>query len=353
MKSTVQSDMEAWRHPRTQPCTQACTQSVTHSGAYFGMESGTEHPLREKCCPLGFSALQIAVLSILKGCQAVIAYWRIAQHVTGAYGLQVTEGAVRGAMERLFRRGFLLRSRAAVGHIKGNRYAFSADPCPHIQPYASRMESGTDSGVESAAQSGENAAPSIPKETDRNDLLSFSSTASREAVYRLESMTESDIAFHWPELARLGFGTHQVRQILHRLAETGTGPERIIQGLTHAAWELAAGRMCDSTGKPVANPVNWVFIILARQGYYPRPEGYVSPQEQAELDAAKEAERLATAYEARQTAEADAWMTRLAPDERSAILGTQNSVVRMPEEVFLRRHFRAEVWPTLRSEGKI
>ena len=329
-------------------------QSGTDADTHSGMESGMEYASRNNRCPLGFSFVQIAILSVLKDCQAVLAYWRIAQYITGAYGLQVTEGAVRGAMERLFRRGFLLRSRAVAGHTKGNHYAFSPDPCRHIRPYSPSMESDTDSGMESAAHSGENTAPSILKKIERRNTLSISSEkASQDAVSRLESLTEDDIAFHWPELSRLDFGTHQIRQILQRLEQTGTGPEQVIQSLAHAEWALAAGRMYDSTGKPVANPVNWVFTILARQGYYPRPEGYVSPQEQAELDAAKETERLTAAYEARQTAEADAWIARLPPDERNAILGPQNGVVRMPEDVILRRHFRAEVWPTLRSEGEI
>ena len=67
---------------------------------------------------------------------------------------------------------------------------------------------------------------------------------------------------------------------------------RIIQGLTYAEWELAAGKMYDASGKPVSKPVPWVFTILGRQGYYNRPEGYISPEEQAEKDAAQEAHAL-------------------------------------------------------------
>jgi hypothetical protein len=78
-----------------------------------------------------------------------------------------------------------------------------------------------------------------------------------------------------------------------------TGPERITQGLTHAEWEFTAGKMRDKSGKPVTSPVNWVFAILAKQGYYPRPQGYISPQEQVELDAVEEAKRLTIARKAR------------------------------------------------------
>jgi hypothetical protein len=104
--------------------------------------------------------------------------------------------------------------------------------------------------------------------------------------------------------------------------------------------------MRDKSGDTVSSPVSWVFKILAHQGYYPRPAGYCSPQEQAELDAATELKHRTAAYEARQTAEADAWIARLSPEERKAILGPQNGAARMPEVTFLRLHFRAEVWPT-------
>jgi hypothetical protein len=316
------------------------------------MESGMDPLSRKSRCPQGFSALQITIISVLKGCPTVLAYWLIAQYVTGGYGQHTTEGAVRGAMERLFRRGFLLRSRAAAGHIKGNRYAFSSDPCPHIQPYSPRMDSGMESCTEPPAQSGESAAPSILREDqkERKNLSISSGEAKAQTALRLlEALTEEDMAFHWPTLARQGFATDQIRQILARLAQVNTGPEKVMQGLTHAEWELVAGRMRDKSGNSVSSPVSWVFKILATQGYYPRPEGYRSPQEQAEIDAAEEVKRLTAAYEARQTTEADAWIAGLIPDERQTILGSQNSVMRMPDEVFLRRHFRTEIWPKMRN----
>ena len=65
-----------------------------------------------------------------------------------------------------------------------------------------------------------------------------------------------------------------------------------MQGLTHAEWELEHGAMRDKSGAPVASPVDWIFTSLSKNGYYRRPAGYVSPQEQAELDAAEEAKRI-------------------------------------------------------------
>lgn len=123
-----------------------------------------------------------------------------------------------------------------------------------------------------------------------------------------------------------------------------------MQGLTHAEWELNAGRMRDKSGNPITSPVSWVFKILATQGYYPRPEGYRSPQEQAELDTAEEIKQQTAAYETRQTAEAEAWIARLSPEERSAILGPPGSAMRIPDEVILRRHFRSKIWPRMQCE---
>jgi hypothetical protein len=65
----------------------------------------------------------------------------------------------------------------------------------------------------------ENAASSILEEkTDRKNLsLSSGEDERQKAIRSLEALTEDDIAFHWPELARQGFGTDQIRQILNRL----------------------------------------------------------------------------------------------------------------------------------------
>jgi hypothetical protein len=220
-----------------------------------GMDSGTESSADSSCrkwrCRQGFSPLQIAILSLLKASPSVIAYWLIAQQVMSAWGLQTTEGAVRGAMERMFRRGFLGRNRTASGRMQGNRYTFLADPCPHIRPCSPGMESGMDPETESAAQSGRNAALSSLRKIDRENLSIFSGEEERQkAASSLEALTEDDIAFHWPELARQGFGTHQIRQILHELSRKNIGPERVIQGLTHAEWGLASGRMRGRSSHP-------------------------------------------------------------------------------------------------------
>ena len=302
---------------RNRPCSRACMQTGTETSTRTGTEAATKTALRKARCPLGFSEMQIAILSLLKGRPPLIAYWQIAEAITLAYGIQATEGAVRGALERLGTRGFLVRSRAAAGRAQGNRYAFSADPCPHITP-PRFTEPGMEASTEPGAPSDIKPAPSLLEEKrDRRNLSVFSGTRDAPtASHRLESLSEEDVAFHWPNLAKAGFGTCQIRQILARLFQVGIGAGNLAQGLTYAEWELEHGTMRDKNGEPVSHPLNWVFSSLARTGYYRRPQGYISPQEQAEIDATEEEERLKKAREARKKSAFEAWCAGLSPQEK-------------------------------------
>ena len=305
------------------------------------MEKGMEHKLR---CAQGFSVLQINILSVIKAHPEVLAYWQIAQLVTRHYGGNPTQDAVRGALERMFPRDFLLRSRASRGRLKGNRYALAKDPCPHIPPCNFSVEFRTDFAAHSDHPP---AASLLKEEIDRKNLsISFLETPPEQ---QLEALTEEDICFHWPTLARDGFGTMQIRQICQRLQKIALPASRVLQGLAHAEWEMAHGTRKDSKGNSIERPAHWVFETLAKQGYYPRPTGYVSPQEQVERDAAEEQTRLAAAREARMEAAYEAWAVQLVPQERERIVQERSpggqGALRMPERVALRAHFRAEVWP--------
>lgn len=183
------------------------------SGKEYVMEKGMEH---RRQCIQGFSPLQINILSIIKAHQEVLPYWQIAQLAGRHFGGNPTEGAVRGALERMFRRDFLLRSRASRGRLKGNRYALAKDPCPHIPPCNFVMESGTESAAQHSSIPG---ASLLSEEIDRKNLSI--SSQSGEPEHRLEELSEEDVGFHWPILARDGFGTAQIRQICHRLHKIG------------------------------------------------------------------------------------------------------------------------------------
>lgn len=337
---------------RNRPCSRACMQTGADATALPSTQTTVKSAVRKTRCPLGFSEMQIAILSLLKAQPALIAYWQIAEAIARVYGIGATEGAVRGALERLGRRGFLIRSRVAAGRAQGNRYAFSADPCPHITPPCF-TESGMEASTEPDAASGIKPVPSLLEEKrDRRDLSVFSGTRDAPtASHRLESLSEEDVAFHWPNLAKAGFGTCQIRQILARLFQVGMGAENLAQGLTYAEWELEHGTMRDKNGEPVSHPLNWVFSSLARTGYYRRPQGYISPLEQAEIDAAEEEERLKKARDVRKKSAFEAWCAGLSPQEKNAIVAPENRAFPMPEDTALRQHFSHKVWPEILKTG--
>lgn len=343
-ESSMYSSMKADSPARTQPCSRACTHSAVRPGRNSDKETDAKSASRKTRCPLGFSEMQIAILSILKTSPPVIAYWQLAEALS-VFGLNVSEGAVRGALTRLFKYGFLVRGRAARGRMQGNRYAFTSDPCPYIIPYRDSDQSGMDSVMDSPVSYECNNSPSLFKEkTVRNSVWTEQHDRPGKTS-ALEHLTEQDLAFHWPNLFRQGFGTCQIRQIVQRLTQIGMGTERVIQGLTHAEWELEHGIMRDKNNEPVASPVNWVFSCLARTGYYRRPQGYVSPEEQAELDAAEEEERQKLVRESRRNSAFEAWLSGLSPEEKSAVTAPKGHVWKIPEDTALRLHFFSNVWP--------
>lgn len=136
----------------------------------------------------------------------------------------------------------------------------------------------------------------------------------------------------WPSLAKAGFGPEQIEQIHAALAQLGKPAERVVQGLDHAEWELAEGKMLDKTGQPVADPCAWVYRSLAGQGYYRRPAGYVSAEEQAERDAIVEAKALARTRENARQERFHAWAQGLSREERDKALEGR----RGPEEAWLK-----------------
>lgn len=90
--SPVYSGAAPWSQPRSparnRPCSRACTQTNTDTPPHTGMETDTKTALRRARCPLGFSEMQIAILSLLKGRPPLIAYWQIAEAITLTYGFR-------------------------------------------------------------------------------------------------------------------------------------------------------------------------------------------------------------------------------------------------------------------------
>ena len=208
----------------------------------------------------------------------------------------------RGVCQGL--RLFLVRSRCQ---------AFKRlDPMLDLTPVGSREPShdptsghfvGSDPTVD--PKTDPTLAPSFNKEERKKDSLSLSSER---------------IALTWPHLHRAGFGPEQLAQIATSLAELGKAADKVVSGLDHAEWELANGSMRDKDGNTVLDPCSWVFRSLARTGYYRRPKGYVSAEEQAARDAEEEARAVATARQKAEQAAFEAWRDGLAPETLAAAM---------------------------------
>lgn len=143
----------------------------------------------------------------------------------------------------------------------------------------------------------------------------------------------------WPHLHRAGFGPEQIEQARQNLAAQNKPADRLVRGLDHAKWELEHGCMTDKDGNPVADPCFWVFASLARTGYYRRPVGYVSPEEQAARDAEQEAKAVTAARKQAETASFEAWRDALTPDDRDrAMTGYPGG----PRDTWLRTYWKRQ-----------
>lgn len=316
------------------PCGWACTQPCDNM--YFLQP--------ERICEQGLTLLQLHML---------IAIWSRGGRVTSYRWLSRSLGAklkrefsaesARGVVDRLVTRGYVQRKPAQEGLLRGLRYYVVAQrACPFLaRALCQEAVWDTQEATHDATQ---------PKRIDRS-LSIYPLTGANAARQKLETLADSDIELFWPELFRQGFRATQIRQILASLDKLGIKCDDVAQGLGYAEWLLAADCLCDKHGDLVENPVSWVFKTLSRQGYYPRPPGYVSPEEQAARDAAEEKKRLAAAVEELHEAEFCAWSSQLNPEERIGIIqaAAGGNPFPMPDSVRLKAYFDKQVWPEIQN----
>uniref|UniRef100_I2PZD0 Putative transcriptional regulator n=1 Tax=Desulfovibrio sp. U5L TaxID=596152 RepID=I2PZD0_9BACT len=195
--------------------------------------------------------------------------------------VRVPEATVRKVLHRLEAHGFLVKSKAAGND--GMVLAFTPD--------------GQTSGQPNGQTTGLSASPS---KIDREKNLSISLEA---------------IRLTWPRLAATGFGPDQLAQIESNLIVTGQATDRVLPSLHHAEWELEHGKMLDKDGRPVADPCSWVFRSLVRTGYYRKPPGYVSMEEQAAKDKEETARAVSFWRQKADAARFEAWRDGLSPSE--------------------------------------
>ena len=134
------------------------------------------------------------------------------------------------------------------------------------------------------------------------------------------SISQEDMAIQWPNLVRCGFGPEQLTQIERSLSRVGKPTDRIVQGLDHLEYALANDQLRDKAGQPVADPCSWAFRALAQNGYYRRPKGYASPEEQAAKDAEAEAKAIVAARQAAEQAQFETWRDGLSAEELSVVM---------------------------------
>lgn len=160
----------------------------------------------------------------------------------------------------------------------------------------------------------------------------------RENIFLSQERLEST----WPTLTAAGFGSRQIEQIVQALADLGSSTDKIVQSLHHAEWELENGKMLDKTGNAVADPCSWVFRSLARTGYYRKPKGYVSPEEQAAQDAEETARAVLAATQKSEQVQFEAWRAGLS---REMLESAMAGYVAGPKEQWLKaywmKNFRA------------
>ena len=189
-----------------------------------------------------------------------------------------------------------------------------------------------------------NRAPELNTRTEHPFRAPEPGTRNEHAPHSLKidrlntlSISQETLAMTWPHLVRAGFGADQMEQIVDNLDQLGKPTDRIVAGLDHAEWELENGKMLDKNGQPVTDPCSWVFTALARTGYYRRPKGYVSPEEQAAKDAEAEAKAVVAARQAAEQAQFEAWRDGLSPDELAdALRGHPGG----PKDAWLKKMWR-------------
>ena len=182
-------------------CGYACAEPYARAGTRYA-EHGTGDLLPFRCAE-GFSPLQINVLAlVLRANMRIISYAQLAQQLMSYFFLHQSPESVRAVGNRLSARNILHHHLARRGTLRGVILKVEMHGlCIHI-PRTSPDTLPVYRGDEQIpVQEDSVHTPSILEKADRKNL----SVSSEEIVARLEQLSENDIAFHWPELAKTGF----------------------------------------------------------------------------------------------------------------------------------------------------
>ncbi|MCP3176943.1 hypothetical protein MJO47_07480 [Desulfuromonas sp. KJ2020] len=129
---------------------------------------------------------------------------------------------------------------------------------------------------------GQPLSPSKIERSLKDKNLSILETMAEKIL----SWTDEQMQQWYPLLARAGFRSAQIQQIVENLQARLKPLDLIPVSLEYAEWELAHGKMVDKEGRAVEDPASFVFSSLSLRGCYRRPKGYKDELEEA-LDAEK------------------------------------------------------------------
>jgi hypothetical protein len=246
--------------------------------------------------------------------KTVLAYFaRYGSHVSNYDKIIAETGlplaTVRRTVNKFVSLGILTKSVWRSGSVRGLQFTFrGTTEQDNRAPQLSRTTEQ------------DNRAPQLSRTTEQDNQAGQPSASLLKIDRKNLSISLETLTTCWPTLVKAGFGLDQLRQIERTLLDQGKDTSRVFQGLDHAECELERGQMLDRDNQPVADPCSWVFAALARTGYYRRPRGYVSPEEQAAKDAETEARAVIAARQAAEQAQFEAWRDGLSAEELSAVM---------------------------------
>jgi len=326
--------------PVIEPVSQPVSQSLGQSASHSTSQSASLSLAPSSSQSLGQSVGQSSVADRLTENQRTVLRHlietrpyivRFAQ-LGQAVGLG--EATTRTILRRLAALDFIKFQRARDGQVQGVSIGFNATLCEQFTQGQSLDHS-------QGQPLGQPVSKPVTRPLTSRKIDLETVYPSEEVTGKLAKLTDEQLAFQWPNLAAVGFGANELARILESLTALGRPTGRLVEGLDHADHELRTrqGSLLDAQGQTVTKPAGYIFNSLARTGYYRRPEGYTSPAEQAEKDAAEDARRVLEARKAREDAEFSAWVGGLTNEERDEIRRTMPPG---PEDIVLKAAWRKQ-----------
>ena len=256
--------------------------------------------------------------------------------------LDIPYGTVRWAIAGLERENFLAKRKFRKGRVQGIAITLNEQLCRDFHRKRIQGEEGETQGNNlhhsNEQTKSQTFSQTLPRTHSRTDTSPPLEKKKEESSFysRIREFTDEDVAFFYPCLAAIGFGGEQMRQIADRLEQVAKAADKVFVSLEHADWELGQGPLRDKEGEEVASPLGFIFNALARTGYYRKPKGYVTAEEQAARDLEEKAKAARQSRERKERAEFELWRDSLDEEERERLLEGRIG----PEEQWLLRQWR-------------